>query len=176
MMKRLIIAILFVFALVQVGAAQVACQRHVEPLGNFSFCPPGGWTVTEKEGSKFKIIHGPRGQVFTANINVRDEANGAPLTDYVAASVKEILGNYATIGATSVKLLEQVNFVTTKRTAAIRVAFRTEYKGLLIRTLQYYFNGKDGQKLVVTCTALEEDKATLDPLFDRALRTFQLER
>lgn len=175
-MKRLLIAILFVFVLSHAGVAQDACKRHAESSGAFSFCPPDGWNLTDKEGYKYKIIHGPRGEVFTPNINIRDEANTAPLADYVAASIKEILTNYEKIGATSVKVLEQSNFVTTKRTAGIRTAFRTEYKGLMIRTLQYYFNGKDGQKLIITCTSLEEDKARLDPIFDRALKTFQLDR
>jgi hypothetical protein len=176
MMKRMLVAILFVFVLTQAGAAQDACKRHLEPSGAFSFCPPDGWSLMEKEGYKYKILHGPRGQVFTPNINIRDEANGAPLADYVSASVKEILTNYEKIGATSVKLLEQSNFATTKRTAGIRNAFRTEYKGLMIRTLQYYFNGKDGHKLIVTCTSLEEEKATLDPIFDRTLKSFQFDR
>ena len=176
MMKRLLIAILFVFVLTQAGAAQDTCKRHTEPSGAFSFCPPDGWSLIEKEGYKYKVLHAPRGAVFTPNINLRDEANTAPLADYVAASIKEILTNYETIGATSVKLLEQTNFATTKRTPGMRTAFRTEYKGLMIRTLQYYFNNKNGQKLIITCTFLEEDKATLDPVFDRTLKTLQFDR
>lgn len=175
-MKRLLVAILFVFVLAQGNAAQDLCKRHAEPLGGFSFCPPDGWTLATKEGQKYKIVHGPRAQTFTPNINIKDEANAAPLADYVAASTRAILGNYQSIGASSIKVLEQSNFLTANRLAGIRVSFRTEYKGLFIRTLQYYFNAKDGRKLIITCTALEEDKATLDPLFDRAMKTFRLDR
>lgn len=176
MMKRLLIAILFVFVLTQAGQAQFACKRHTEPSGAFSYCPPDGWSLTEKEGYKYKLVLGPRKEVFTPNMNIRDEANAGPLAAYVAASIKEILTNYEKIGATSVKVLEQSNFLTTNRVAGIRVAFRTEYKGLMIRTLQYYFSVKDGQKLIITCTSLEEEKVTLDPVFDRTLKTFQLDR
>jgi hypothetical protein len=176
MMKKLLVATLFVFLLALNGFAQTPCQRHVEPLGGFSLCPPDGWSLKEQEGQKYKIIYGERGAAFTPNINVKDEATSYPLVDYVSASVRSVLNNYEKIGATSIKLLEQANFMTTDRTAGVRVAFRTEYKGLLIRTLQYYFDGKPGQKLVITCTALEEDKATLDPLFDRAMKTFRLDK
>jgi hypothetical protein len=46
----------------------------------------------------------------------------------------------------------------------------------MIRTLQYYFSGKGGQKLIVTCTFLEEKKDALDPVFDRALKSFQIDK
>lgn len=176
MIKRFPVAVFFVFLLALNGLAQTPCKRHAEVLGGFSFCPPPGWTVMEKEGQKYQIIFGPRGETFTPNINVKDEANDYPLAAYVDASVKAILANYQTIGATSVKLLEQTNFTTTNRSPGIRAAFRTEYKGILIRTMQYYFNGKAGQKLVVTCTSLEADKATLDPLFDSAMKTFRVDK
>jgi hypothetical protein len=94
----------------------------------------------------------------------------------VAGVVKVTLDRYDRIGAESIKVLEHSNFMTATRTAGIRVAFRTERKGLVIRMLQYYFNGKESRKLIITCAALEKDKDTLDPIFERALKTFQLDR
>ena len=49
-------------------------------------------------------------------------------------------------------------------------------KALMVRTYQYYFSGRGNQKLVLTCTALEADRHALEPIFDRALKTFQLDR
>lgn len=175
-MKNLLFATLLVFLLTLAGAAQNVCKRNVEPVGGFSFCVPDGWGVVEKEGQKYKIVYGPREDVFTPNINVKDEANTAPLADYVAASIKYILDHYQQVGATSVKVIAQASFMTTGRTPGIKVTLRTEYKGLIIRTLQYYFNGKAGEKLIVTCTALEAEQAALDPVFERALKTFQLDK
>lgn len=174
MLKSFLFATLFVILLSLGAFAQTPCKRHTEPVGGFSFCPPEGWIIAEREGQKYKIIHQARSETFTPNINVKDETTNYSLADYVAASIKMITTNYADIGATSVKLLEQTNFTTGNRTSGIRVTFRTEYKGLLIRTLQYYFNGKPGQKLIITCTFLESERATLDPIFERALKTFQL--
>lgn len=175
-MKRMLFATLYVFLLACGVFAQTPCQRHAEPAGGFSFCPPQGWIVAAKEGHKYKIIHRERSQSFTPNINVKEEASTYTLADYVNASVRMITTDYQKIGATSIKMLEQTNFITANRTPGIKATFRTEYKGLIIRTLQYYFNGKDGQKLIVTCTFLEEEKAALDPVLERAMKTFQFDK
>jgi hypothetical protein len=176
MLKKFPVATLFIFLLALGGFAQTPCKRHAEAVGGFSFCPPESWIVAAQEGQKYKIVHRERGATFTPNINVKDETTSYSLADYVTASIRTITTNFEQIGATSIKLLDQTNFTTANRTPGIRVSFRTEYKGLLIRTLQYYFNGKPGQKLIVTCTFLEEEKATLDPLFDSTLKTFQLDK
>lgn len=175
-MKRMLFGIMFVFLLASGAFAQTPCQRHSEPIGGFSFCPPEGWIITAQEGQKYKIIHRERRDSFTPNINVKDETTSYSLPDYVTASIRTITTDYGTIGATSIKLLSQANFMTANRTPGIKVTFRTEYKGLFIRTLQYYFNSKPGQKLIVTCTFLESEQSTLDPIFDHALKTFQLDK
>jgi hypothetical protein len=176
MMKRLLFAAVLVSLTALSGFAQGVCQRHTEPLGGYSLCVPQGWSVEEKEGQKYKLIFAPREETFTPNINVKEDTHAAPLADYAAASINYVLGHYAEIGATSLKMIEQTNFRTTSGLQSIRVAFHTEFKGLTIRTLQYYFSGKGGQKLIVTCTFLEEKKDALDPVFDRALKSFQLDK
>lgn len=173
MMKSLLMAALIVCALAQSGLAQGVCNRHVEPLGGFSFCLPAGWTIVEKKELKYKVIMGPRNEVFTPNINMRDEANEGTLAEYVAGSLKLILGNYKEVGATSVKVLAQSNFRTTSGIRAIKVTLSTEYKGLNIRTRQYYLGGDGTDKLIVTCTALEEESDTLDPVFDAVMKSFR---
>ena len=175
-MKRLLSIIPLVFLLSLTGLAQGVCNRHSEPAGGFSLCAPEGWSVTEREGQKFKIIFGARGEVFTPNINFKDEANTVSLADYVGASTKYIQDNYQKLGATSIRVVSSEDFLTTDKTSGIKVTFSTEFKGHIIRTLQFYFNKRDGQKLIVTCTSLEAEKATLDPIFDRALKSFQLDK
>lgn len=175
-MKRLLSAAVLVLALSLGGLAQGVCQRHAETLGGYSLCVPQGWTVEEKEGQKYKLIFAPRDETFTPNINVKEDTNALALADYVAASLKYVGDHYQEIGATSVKMLGQSNFRTTSGLTAIRVAFSTEFKGLTIRTLQYYFSGRNNRKLIVTCTFLEEKKVALDPVFDRALKSFQLDK
>jgi hypothetical protein len=175
-MKRLLSAPLFIFLLTLTCYAQSECKRNVEPVGGFSFCAPDDWTVTEKEGEKYKIVFGARREGLTPNINIKDDANAALLADYTAASIKYILSHYQEVGATSMKVLTQDDFITTTGVHAVKVIYHAEVKGLIIRTIQYFFDGKAGQKLIVTCTALEADSGVLDPIFERALKTFRLDK
>lgn len=175
-MKRILAAPLFTFLLSLTCFAQNECKRNVEPAGGFSYCMPDSWMVKEKEGEKYKIIYGPTGDNFRPNINVKDDVNALLLTDYTTASVKYVLAHYQEIGATGMKVLSQDDFITTTAMHGIKVTYRTEYKDIFLRTIQYFFDGKAGQKLIVTCTALDADSSTLVPLFDRTLKTFQLDK
>ena len=176
-MNKLAFAAALVLLLVLTGHAQDSCQRHLESAGGFSICAPVGWETMEKEGQKFKILFGTKGQYFTPNINFKDDTDPRLVNDYATAGVDYILKHYADVGATSVKLVTQEPFTTASGAAGVRVALRAEFKGLVIRTLQYYFNGKgEDQKVLVTGTALEADQATLDPIFDRAAKSFRLEK
>ena len=175
MMKRLLSAVVLVLVLALGGFAQGVCKRHVEQQAGYSICVPPGWTVEEKENQKYKLLLAPPEAGFTPNIHFIDELNAAPLADYVTGSIKYATEHYEQIGATSMKVVSQSNFRTTSGLPAIRVAFITEFKGVMVRTLQYYFEGTDEQKLIVTCTFLEEEKAVLDPVFERALKSLRAE-
>jgi len=176
-MKKLLISAAFVVVLTFTGVAQEgACQRHSESAGGFSICQPEGWSVVQREGQKYKIVFGPRGETFTPNINFKEEANSAALADYVASSLKVILENYEKFGATGVKVIDQADFKTDSGAPGIRVSLSTIFKGLTIRTIQYYLEGNPGQKLIVTGTSLEADQNTNDKVFDRAARSFRLDR
>ena len=174
-MKKINVAVLLLLMFATIGLAQENCTRNTEPAGGFSMCPPPGWNIEVREGQQFHLMFAAGKPVFTPNINFKDETIAAPLDDYAQASIKTILAGTEQLGATSIAVLEKKNFVTSSSVSGIRVAFRTEYKGLIIRTLQYYFDGKSGTKLIVTCTALESDKDTLDQVFDTALKTFRLD-
>jgi hypothetical protein len=155
--------------------AQEACKRNIEPQGGFSLCVPDGWTASEKEGQKYKFLFAPTAATFTANINMKDEMSASPVEEYATNNADYILKNYMQFGASGVKALTRDSFITKTGLPGFRIAFHTEYKGLLLRTIQYYFNGSLGQKLVLTCTVVEADQVTLDPVCDRAAKTLQLE-
>lgn len=175
-MRRALLSSALVFVLALSGFAQQPCKRHIETAGGFSFCPPEGWTASEKPDPKYKSWFAPPVKNFVPNINFKDEANSAALADYVASALQYILANKDKMGADSIEILDQSGFVAASGLTGIRVAFRTHYKGLVIRTIQYYFSGKKGQKLIATATAPDADRETLDPVLDGAVKTLQLEK
>ncbi len=176
LIKNFALATAVVFLLTGMNQAQNSCQRHVETGGGFSICIPAGWKVKEKEGQKFKLLFGTSGQHFTPNINFRDHNDSRLLADYATAGIDYLLENYKDVGADSVKLVKREPFTTAGGASGVKATFRSEYKGLLIRSLQYYLNGKGDQKVIMTATALEVDQATLDPIFDQAAKSFRVEK
>ena len=93
-------------------------------------------------------------------------------------SIKYIMANFQLSGMTAVKLLDQAEFVTASGLRGIKVAFHVENsaRGLMARTYQYYFNGRGSQKLVLTGTVVELERNTFEAVFDRAMKTFQIDR
>ena len=160
---------------VAVGLAQETCKRDIEPQGGFSLCVPDGWSVETREGQKFKILFAPAAETFTANINVKDDESSASLTSYVGGSIKEILANPPSIAATSIKLVGWTDFATASGLAGNKAVFETEYKGLLIRTVQYYLDDGKNHKFIVTGTCLVKDKDHFDGVFERAAKSFRRE-
>ncbi|MCA1631726.1 MAG: hypothetical protein LC785_05795 [Acidobacteria bacterium] len=176
-MRRILILVGLVLAAgLNCLAQETPCRRVAEPAGGFSMCAPEGWTVEAKEGEKYKMMIAPRAETFTPNINFKDEANSMPLADYATASGKYAVENYEKIGATSIRLVDRSDFVTSSKLAGIRVSFSVLYKGLVVRIIQYYFDAKKGQKVIVSCTGLEVEREKFDPIFDRAVRTFGLDQ
>lgn len=154
---------------------QEQCKRNVEPQGGFSLCVPEGWTVSEKEGEKYKLYFAPAGERFTPNINMKHGVSTMTLDEYATSSVDYILKNYTQFGATSVTALTRETQTTGSGLAFIKLTFRAEYKSLLIRTIQYLTSASPQDKLILTCTALEADQVNMDPVCDRAAKSLQLE-
>ena len=133
LIKKIAFATAVVFLVTLTSRAQDSCQRYVETAGGFSICIPAGWEVQEKEGQKFKLLFGARGQYLTSNINFKDENNSTLINDYATAAVAHILKNYRDTGADSVKLVSQEPFTTASGVSGVRVAFSSEFNGLLVR-------------------------------------------
>jgi hypothetical protein len=155
------------------GLAQETCKRNVE--AGFSLCVPDGWSVETKPDQKFKLFFAPAAPTFTANINLKDDASTASLTSYVGDSIKNILSNPPTIAATTIKLVGWTDFATASGVTGNKAIFETEYKGLLIRTAQYYLEAGQNHKVIVTGTCLVKDKDTFDSVFERAAKSLRLD-
>ena len=157
-------------------AAQTPCRRNLE--SGFSYCPPDGWAIQQSLDNKFKTFFGPSSPVLTPNIQATEEDDEASLPDHVAVGIKYILANLQKAGATAVTVLNQSEFVTTSGVRGIKVVFHMENsaKVLTLRTYQYYFSGRANRKLVVSASVLESDRNKFEPLFDRAMKSFQLDK
>jgi len=173
---RRLSTIFMLLAFAALGAAAQDCRRHVEPAGPFSFCFPEGWTAEIRENQKFKFLFAPRSQTFTANINIKDEATTTILRAYAGNAIRLIVSSPTRVGVTWTKLVSWGDFVTDSQLKGERAAFETEYKGLLLRTVQYYFEDGPDRKIIVTGTCLLSEKDHYDPVFERVVKSFRLDR
>jgi hypothetical protein len=177
-MKRTLSAAVVILTFAITVAAQANCSRHVETAGGFSYCPPEGWIEQKKAEEKYSQFFGPDQEGFTANLNIKDETSAAPLTDLVAASIKQILlpASVEKMGVTSVSLVNQSEFITPSSVRGFKVEFRVELKSWIIRTVQYYFDAGVDKKFVLTFTSIEAQRAKLDPICDDSVKTLRLEK
>lgn len=173
--RYLLLTILIVVVANSISAQ--TCTRHTELQGGFSLCIPDGWVVREKKpDAKYRSLFGPMSNGFAPNINFRDEMSDLKLSAYVAEGIKLVLASTQKIGATSIEPLGQSDFITDSGIRGIRAIFQTLYKGILVRTTQYYFPAGSNRKIIVTCTGLDNNKEVFDRVFDRTVKSFRLER
>jgi hypothetical protein len=173
LMKKIFSITLFLLAFGLSAFAQDNCTRYTEAAAGFSFCQPAGWTLVEREGSPFKLVMAPPADVFRANLNTRADDSTLDLKDYVDGSIKSVLEGTAKMGATSIVFVSRSEFVTDSGAKGVKVTYRTEYKGLIIFSAQYFIDTGKG-KLLVTGTALESEKGVDGKLFDAAMKTFRV--
>lgn len=173
MLKKASIAFLFVFLLGLTSFAQETCNKVLEKDGGFSFCAPLNWTVSREAGEKYQTIAGETVNGVSPNMNIKDEVSKIMLSDYVAASIKNILADVKKIGASSIKLESQSDFAAASM-RGFKVVWQVDVNGIKIRSIQYFFSGKNDRKYIVTGTALEADKEVTDSIFDKSVKTFEL--
>ena len=177
-MKKTLSAAVLILTFAITCAAQANCARHIETAGGLSFCPPEGWIEQKKAEEKYSQFFGPEQEGLTANLNIKDETNAIPLTDLVAATIKELVlpANAEKMGVTSVSLMNQSEFITTSSLRGFKVVFRVELKSRIIRTVQYYFDAPVDKKFVLNFAFGEADWAKLDPVCDDSAKTFRFEK
>ena len=126
-MKKTLSAAVLILTFAITCAAQANCARHIETAGGLSFCPPEGWIEQKKAEEKYSQFFGPEQEGVTANLNIKDEINTTPLTDLVAASIKQIIlpASAEKLGVTSVSLVNQSEFTTASTSACLFLSERS---------------------------------------------------
>ena len=165
-------SLLMVFPMLAPASADQAeeSRRLTETAGGFSFVPPETWQARAVPGLKYKIAFGPVQDGFASNINVVDEAFTGALDAYVNAN-KAALER----ALKKVRIVKQEAFRTTAGLPGARLIVECEQNDKPLRQTFYFF-GTAGMKFVVTCSTTAAGGEKLDPVFERAMKTFRLEK
>ena len=170
MINRTFSIVLLVVAFAAAGLAQTPCTRYA--AADFSICQPAGWTAADSKDGGFKTISSSDS---TANVNFNEEAHPLKLSEYVDSTNKYTLEHVSEIGFTSVSLLSRSAFVTDANATGVRSVFLEEFQGKKLCGFQYIFDtGKN--KLLVTFTTYETERAAGEKLFDDTVKTLKIER
>jgi hypothetical protein len=168
-------ALALMLLVVPVGLANAACSRHQETKGGFSLCPPDGWKTELSEQAKYTSFFAEAANGFMANINVQDEVANLPLAEYVTIGTKRAVEMAKEAGFKRVDVTSRGDFTTESKERGVRVVYESEFQDREIRSVQYAFSAKGGQKIILTCTTLLSDKQALGPVCDRVAKSFKLE-
>ena len=144
-------------------------SRIYEYDGNFSYCPPRGWNITEYADFVYKIVIGPIDNKFAVNINFVEEAFEGSIKEYVDTSFSNIHESFD-----SCKQLGRSEFITNSGIVGECVITNNIQEGNLLRQIYYFFPLPGNICIVITCTSLESVCKKYLSVFDETIKTFEI--
>ena len=131
---------------------------------------PDGWkSKPSPQAGVTAMIVSPSESKVSSNMVTTVEAFDGSLTDYVAANKRAV-----TTAAPDAKFLSDTDFVTDSKAAAHKVKLQNKMNNIDLAQTMYFFDGTNGRKIIVTCTAPAKSAENLESLFDDCMRTFAL--
>lgn len=170
------ITLLFIFALFAIAPAQTLVgERHYEPAGGFSFCPPAGWEKVSAQSQKYTvhILHADDGLVW--NILVKDYDFDGTLEEFVSQNMLAFTRLNEAGKLKNYKSLGKSEFTTNEKSKVIKSAIEQELNGRMLRQTFYSFDGPSGRKVYLTCTVLAAEADKYEKALDESAKTFRVE-
>lgn len=174
-MKKLAITAFLILLSAAISFGQGMCTRHHEALGNFSYCPPSGWSPRDPKSGSYKSFVTADGSPVRGNFNLTTEATAVDHDAYMGAALRLLLAENEKKGLGATKLVGWTEFSTDSKIQGSRPVYETLRDGALLRTVQFVLDFP-GKKLILTCTSLAADKDAADKIFDGVAKTIRLER
>ena len=144
-------------------------ETYTSTENNYSHRIPEGWQSKPGPRPGVTMIVAPKETGLSSNMVTTVESFPGTLTDYVDANKKALQTNLP-----DAKILSDVDFVTDAKTTGHKVKVQNKVKDLDLAQTMYFFDGTDGRKVIVTCTAPAEFGPDLDSVFDGCMKTFAL--
>jgi hypothetical protein len=154
---------------------QTTVTRFVEPEGGFSFNVPSDWAIEEVPGQKYRMVFAPAVDGFAPNISVADEPALGSIESFVATRLRELPKLFEHTSDKESRTPIQSDFITKFGQRGIRLVTQMEFNGRVLRQAEYFFHGRDGKVIVVTCTVPTHGGEAFDRMFDESMKTFSSE-
>jgi hypothetical protein len=175
MLRRSLFILLILLSGTLSCLGQTTVTRFVEPEGGFSFSVPSDWSIEEVPGQKYRMVFAPAVDGFAPNISVVDEPALGSVEGFVAAKLRGLPKLFEGASGKELRTPIQSEFITKFGQRGIRVVTQMEFNHRVLRQAEYFFQGRDGRVIVVTCTVPTHGGEDFEGMFDESMKTFSSE-
>jgi hypothetical protein len=166
----------YAFMSVLLSAATGRAEEYADTQAGFSYQLPNDWVLRTVGNSKFKVAFGKMSEGGSANIGIILTKCDHNLGFCVMQDLNDMGKLYEKSGFTEFHVLDTHAFETARQQVGIKGTVECKrIDGKLLRQSFYYFERKDGAKLVVSCSATDVGD-TYDDTFDEIVKTFRVTR
>lgn len=170
--KRIVTAFILIACLSGCGEKRIfPASRLQQPIGNFSFVTPEGWSRTKLAGIDFIIVSTKPDSGISPNIFVDFVRSSAQLSNTVAEVVKT---NHDKL--LSYQVLQQGNFITESGLTGVKLTASRLNKESLPLAMFHYFIQDDDRTIAITCICADATKSKYEPVFDSAIKSLRSEK
>ena len=148
----------------------VPASRLVQPMGEFSFVTPDGWSRTKLAGIDFIIVSGAADRGAEPNIFVEGIEQSGSIENAAKALVKTKKERILTY-----KVLNKDDLVTESGLNGIKISAVRENDDALTLSLYHYLIGDENRTIVITCLCAETVQEKYEAIFDTAMRSLEFE-
>ncbi len=149
--------------------AQKMGETYTSTESGYSHRIPQGWESKPGPQPGVTMIVAPKESGLASNMVATVETFAGSLNDYVEANKQALKTSVP-----DAKILSDSEFVTDAKAIGHKVKLQNKMKDVDLAQTMYFFDGTDGRKVIVTCTAPGKFGSDLDPLFDDCMKTFAL--
>lgn len=140
------------------------------PGSGFRFLPPQGWTLEVHSYSPFPVCFGSANNGFRPNIVFELDTVSATLDESIMRAVSPLREYKDWID------ISFAGFTTNQNRQGVRYAGQYTYPSAgLLRIIYYALARSDGVKILIFCTAPLQCAASMEPLFDKAIKAITVE-
>lgn len=157
---------------VPASALTDAARRNL--IGGFTYDLPTGWSLKTVPGAVYKMAFGREQDGNPANISAQEIDFNGTLGQLESKIIKEAPASLAAQGLTGFRVLNQSAFETGSNVIGLQVVTETQRQDRrIVRQLYYFFERRDGKKIVVICSVADEG-AAYDAEFNAIMRRFRV--
>jgi hypothetical protein len=139
-----------------------------EAQGGFSYLIPENWLIGKIDGMDYQMVRDKAANGFAPNVNFLQEKNNYRFEEYYKLNVKQLV-EYMT----DYKEILADAFATDSGMKGKRLICSNKQVGKNLVQAYYFFEKKDKTKIIITGSALLDDKDKYLPVFDSIAKSFK---